>query len=382
MATRDRAASTSTEPPPPRRGRVALLLCASLVVAAADCAPSPAADSGRPAPIPIRTAPVHIEPAFTVRDAFPGRVVARREAELGFELPGRLEAVLVDDGDEVSAGAELARVDRSRLLARRAELRARVDEIRAELALARATRARQEALRRGDHVSVQRYEEVVRKEEALEARLLAGRASLRALEVDLHRAVLRAPFAGSVAARLADEGQVIQPGQPVLRLLETTTLEVRVGLPPEVAAELAPGSLHEVSIGGAVARARLVAALPEVDPRTRTAEVVLELPAPPPAARHGALARLLLERRIEGRGAWVPLDALSEGRRGLWTVLAVTGSDGDEPLPVIERRDVRVLHFEGDRAFVRGALSDGEIVVATGVSRLVPGQPVRPLNGP
>lgn len=380
-ATRDHAAPRPAEPPASRRGRAAALLWAALLPASLACQPSEAVPPGPGEPLPVRTAPVHIEPAFTVREALPGRVVVRREAELGFELAGRLEAVAVDDGDEVAAGAELARLDRSRLLTRRAELRARLDEIRAELALARATRVRQEALRRGDHVSVQRYEEALRREEALAARLLAGEASLRALDLDLDKAVLRAPFPGTVAARLADEGQVLAPGQPVLRLLETGALEVRVGLPPELAAELSPGSVHEVAIGGVSARARLVATVPEVDPRTRTAEVVLELADPPPAAEHGALARLLLERRIEGRGAWVPLDALTEGRRGLWTVFAVVPAAGAASLPLVERRDVRVLHFEGDRAFVQGALADGELVVATGVRRLVPGQAVRPQDG-
>jgi len=380
-ASHDRRAPGWSRAEQARRAGGPALLCAAALAAIAACRPAPGGDAGRPDPIPVRTETVRIEPSFAIREAFPGRVLARREAELGFELPGRLEAVSVDTGAGVEAGAELARLDRVRLEARRAELAARLDEIRAELALARATLARQAALRRGDHVSVQRYEEALRREQVLAARLEAATASLRALEVDLDKTVLRAPFAGTVTARLADEGQVLAAGRPVLRMVEAGAMEVRVGVPPEVALELSPGSLHEVAIGGAVARARLRAIVPTVDPRTRTAELVLDLPDPPAMAGHGALARLLLERRIEGRGAWVPLDALSEGRRGLWTVFVVHREEGSTEAAVAERRDVQVLHFDGDRAFVRGALADGELIVATGVRRLVPGQPVRLLDG-
>jgi pyruvate/2-oxoglutarate dehydrogenase complex dihydrolipoamide acyltransferase (E2) component len=52
----------------------------------------------------------------------------------------------------------------------------------------------------------------------------------------LEKSVLKAPFAGTVAARLMDEGTVIMAGQTVLRLVEDTHLEARVGVPPHVAA--------------------------------------------------------------------------------------------------------------------------------------------------
>jgi multidrug resistance efflux pump len=59
---------------------------------------------------------------YEVQRTFVGRVEAARASELGFELGGLIEAILVDEGEEVSAGQEIARLDTERLLARREEL--------------------------------------------------------------------------------------------------------------------------------------------------------------------------------------------------------------------------------------------------------------------
>lgn len=64
---------------------------------------------------------------------FVGWVEARQRSELGFERGGRLTELLVREGDPVAAGATLARLDTSLLLAARAERLA--EQAKAELAL-------------------------------------------------------------------------------------------------------------------------------------------------------------------------------------------------------------------------------------------------------
>ena len=70
----------------------------------------------------------------------------------------------------------------------------------------------------------------------------------------------------------------------------------------------------------------------------------------------GSLARVRHERMIAGRGAWLPLGALAEGRRGLWSVYVVrdTASEGEaagsasSARSVVERRQVDVVHSDGE----------------------------------
>jgi multidrug efflux pump subunit AcrA (membrane-fusion protein) len=78
-------------------------------------------------------------------------------------------------------------------------------------------------------------------------------------------------------------------------------------------------------------------------------------------------------------GFWLPVEALTRGDRGLWSVLAVnTGEEAGSA--VVERRDVELLHSDGDRVYVRGTLSADETVVARGTHRLVHGQRVEVTN--
>ena len=74
------------------------------------------------------------------------------------------------------------------------------------------------------------------------------------------------------------------------------------------------------------------------------------------------------------RGAWLPIAALSESQRGLWSAFVVEPAEGGAQ--VVRRAELEVLHVETDRAFVRGTLEPGAAVVVSGAHRLTPGQAV------
>jgi hypothetical protein len=71
-------------------------------------------------------------------------------------------------------------------------------------------------------------------------------------------------------------------------------------------------------------------------------------------------------------GSWLPVNALSNGLRGLWRVFVL--SDGQTPK--LEARVVEVVYTDGNNAFVRGALKEGDIFVNEGTHKLAPGQMV------
>ena len=75
---------------------------------------------------------------------------------------------------------------------------------------------------------------------------------------------------------------------------------------------------------------------------------------------------------VEADGIWLPIDSLSRGSRGLWTVfVAVAVADQSA---MVERRDVEIVHTDGDRAMVRGTVFGGDRVIIAGTHRVVPGQ--------
>ncbi len=362
----------------------------AVLVAVAD----PAAAQTDATPLPVELIEVAWTDGYEVAERYAGRVVTRRSSTLGFDRGGLLASVAVDEGATVAEGDLLAELDVRRLLSRRSELRAsldasraRVKEIAARLELAGRTLVRRADLLQRRNVSEELYDQAVFEEKALaaareaaEAGVAEVEARLAALEVELDLSRLTAPFSGSIVARFADEGAALAAGHAVLELIEDQALEVHVGVPVRAARQLAPGSRHRVRIGETGYDAVLRTLIDRIDPQTRTVTAILELADLPDAdasrPRAGELVHLRMTHRVALAGAWLPITALAESRRGLWAAYGVAATERDG-VHRITRIELELLHSESERAFVRGTFSDGDRIVANGLHRVVPGQLVR-----
>jgi RND family efflux transporter MFP subunit len=325
----------------------------------------------------VRTAPVQLTTKYRVRETFAGRVESRRSSNLGFDRAGRVVDLGVDEGDRVEQGDLLASLETRDLRAELREFQARRRATAARLELARRTTARRETLADRESISQQAFDEAHFDQEALRAELEASNAGIARVEVMLELSELRAPFPGIVVMRSVDEGTVATPGQAILRIIEVGPLELRVGLPLATADALDPDASYVVEVEGAERTARLHARLPEVDPQTRTLTAIFHIDAVEGGAiADGTLGRLVLETARPGKGYWLPMTALTEGRRGLWSAYAIAAAE-NPGLFRVERRELQVVHVEADRAYVTGTLKDGDRIVTTGVHRIVQGQLVR-----
>lgn len=355
----------------------------------AGCGDSSTSAARPPDPLPVDARPVALESGYEVAELHAGRVVSRRTSDLGFDRAGRLARVEVDEGDIVEAGQLLAGLDTTELAAERRRVEAQIAEFEAQLALARLTTQRHRELRASGHASREQLDQAVSSEQALLARVGAARAAREAVDASLAMAEIRAPYAGTIVARLADEGSVVAPGTPILRLIESGALEAHIGLPPEFAASLRPGDPYTLDVEGHAFPSVLRTVVQSVERDTRTVTAIFRLDA---SARvpDGTLARVRVTRRHDQPGFWLPLAALAESHRGLWSAFAlvpVLDPDGEGAgrhdagnVLRAERRPVEVIHVEPERAFVRGTLRDGDTVVWSGAHRLVPGQLVRRLD--
>ena len=376
---------------------LALALPAALVATvrgAADPAEPTAAPSG-PAGLGVLTLRVEPAPGFGRRRVYTGRVEPFRHADLGFERAGLLRQVLVREGDPVRAGEVLARLDSALLEAKRAELDAALRTAEADLALAQATLKRYQGSVDQGAVTRQALDEAREGARSAAAGLELARARIASVDLDITKSALRAPFDGTVTRRGADEGRVLGAGEPVLRVQEAAAPEIRVGVAGPLADTLHPGAEYRLTWRGRALPARLRAILPELDGAARTVDALF-VPLDPEALaatglRPGELVELELSQWVEEPGAWLPLTALTEGSRGLWSAYAVERAMEDAAAVRAREigqaagggrlavRPLEVLYQEGDRVFVRGPLAAGETLVATGLHRVVPGQLVRVL---
>ncbi len=330
---------------------------------------SPAPEPMPPLEVPVVTWVRQDSYAETV--SYLGRVEARRSTELSFEEQGRLAAIHVEEGDLVKAGDTIARLDAALLVAQRDAAVASRQQAEAELELARITELREKRLLDQGHISASRYDDARFAARSLEARVKALTAEIDALEIRIARTSVVAPFDAVVTARRADEGGVMSPGVPVVTLREAGAPQARVSVAPDIAGRFVPGETYPVKTGGAMVEARLRAAIPDLDPATRSVDLIFDLPAGL-AAIDGATVELDAALETPGAGGWLPVAALREGAKGLWTVLVA-----EEGRVVTE--SVQIVALSGDRAYVAGTLADGAQVIAAGVNRVSPGQPVKPV---
>lgn len=347
----------------------------AVVVLVSAWALEPAASAQEPSAnaLPVEVTTVRIEPSSKSVAWYAGTVRSGRASRLGFERGGLVQAVLVEEGDRLSASQPIARLDVKKLRVARRRLQAALARARAQRGLSRLTAERLGGLAEASFMSEQKADEARFGRDAADATVDELEASLAQIDTDLGKSVLRAPFAGVVIHRLVDEGSVVGAGTPVVEVQASEAKEAFVGVPVSALPVLKSAKEHQVRIGSTTVTGRVLGLVDDVDPRTRTVGVVIGLPEAidPP---EGQVARLGLEKTVAGRGAWLPLTALTGGLRGLWTVYAVREAEGGY---VVQREAVEVLNLDANRAFVTGTLEDGDRVLASGLHRVVPGQIVR-----
>jgi RND family efflux transporter MFP subunit len=322
--------------------------------------------------LPVTVATFERADTYLREQRFLGTVKAATRSDVGFEIPGVINGIEVREGQTVAAGEVLARLDRRSLEARRAAAAATVDQLRAERELARARVERQAPLAGSGAISAQSFDDTRLGEQAIAARLAAARAELSRIDVDLDKSVLRAPYAARIGRQHLDQGSVTRAGSPVFTLIATGEREARIGVAVEQAGDLEVGQSYRLALRGHDVQARLRALRPDVNPVTLTTAAMFILP-PDTLAYDGEPVAISLPRRVEQAGGWLPLSALLEGERGVWTVLALRERDEGK---LALREVVEVLHVSGDRAFVRGTLNDGDRVIRDGVHRVAPGTQV------
>ena len=389
-----------------------------------------AASEGRA--LSVETIEVQPVDSYQVSRTYTGEIAAVRTSNLGFSRGGEIESVLVREGDRITQGQPLARLDirnletqRQQLVAEKARAQAqltelqtgaRIEDINAaqaavqdleqQLKLQEKQRARREFLYNQGAISQEEVDEYYYGEGALQARLNQSRSNLAELEngtrpeqiaaqqatvqqltaqiadidVNIDKSTLKAPFTGIVAQRDLDEGTVANAGQSVIRLIERAAPEARVGVPSKAVEKLPIGSEQSLKLGSQTYKATVASVLPEVNLNTRTQVVVFKLdPAAITRINPGQTVRLELVENIKTEGYWLPTEALSKGIRGLWTCYVLTQPEGESGYRV-QQQSVEIIHQKGERALVRGTLGSSDNIVANGTHRLVPGQRVEITN--
>jgi len=403
-----------------------------LLAVSAGCRPQ------APAPVspvrPVKSMVVSAGGDTAVR-TFPGKVEASKQVELTFQVSGLLVSLPVREGQKVARNELIAQLRQEDFEARLAALRGQLDRAHADLQAARAgvrpeERQRLEAQVRSSEASLvnaraefgratqllrsrtisrvefDRAETTYRvAQENLEAArqtleqsavgrdedILAREAEVRGLEgrvveanLQLADSTLRAPYDGVIARRFVEQGQNVQPKQPVVKFQDVDEIEIAVDVPETVmAADLGCADILQlVAEFSAAPGRRFPVRIKEVaqraDPVTRTFTIRVAMRVPEGInllpGMSATVAMTYRRANILGGRILVPVGAIfqdSPGRQIVW----VFGAD-----QTVARRQVKTGTASGDRVEIVDGLQPGDRIAVAGVTFLRDGMKVRDLG--
>ncbi len=266
---------------------------------------------------------------------------------LSFRIPGVITSLNVDDGQPVRAGQVLATVDPTGVAA--AEARASVDIERARRDLARD----QTLFERG-YVSRQRLDD---RQSAVKAAQAAGAAAA----FDRRWSRLISPVSGVVLKRTAQTGEVVQPGQAVVRIAdESSPLTLRAPLADRDIARIRIGQLANVRVDGlpTVVPGRVTRVGERAGVQTGAVDVEIEILGNP-GLRSGqvATAEITVNAPNATELSRIPAEAILEAKGRQAFVFVAENS-------VARRRSVTFGGFNGDDALVSGLTTDAYVITA------------------
>lgn len=360
---------------------VVAVLCVSMVLAATSTLQNRAAAIPLPhsaPPLPVQTQTVELVDSFTVPRKFVGQVEAAQTTKIAFELPGKVLGLPVDEATVVNKGDVLARLDTRILENRRATQLAVRKALEARVELSTLTMNRRATLNKKGFMANQLLDQARLGLAELQAMIAEADTAITGIDIEIEKSTIRAPFDGEIADRFIDVGTTVSMGQPVMTVLQRVAPQMRVGLSDEMADRLSIGDQVTARIGSQNYDAVLAQLRADVDPRTRTRTAIFELKLGDGSAAplYGQTGTVTLSQTIRQSGAWLPVSALQEGARGLWTILTVRPVDNTDH-GTVATEAVEILYADEKRAFVRGTFPASARFIPAGPHRITSGQTVR-----
>jgi multidrug efflux system membrane fusion protein len=337
-----------------------------------------AAEAPGPRPVVVE-APAYL--ASALGEHFPGAVHARVEADLSFRVPGKIAARKIETGARVERGTVLAVLDPQDARLNLDAAQATVAAAEANLWLAQEEERRHRDLREKGYVGQSAVDARINAAKLAAARLDQARSQLDLARNQSQYTELKAERAGVVIAVLAEAGNVVSAGQPVVRVAEDGEREVRIVIPEGRLDVLRKAEKIVVALWSQPDRhyeGRVREINPQADPRTRTHDARITIVDADEGVQLGGSATVATAALGDGQTFRLPATALGtsgQERPAVWRV-----ERDDAGRDVARPVNVEVLQFLHDAVVVTGPLSPEDRLISAGVHLLVPDMPVAPIE--
>jgi len=296
-----------------------------------------------------------------------GTLRAVRGAELSLEVPGVVETISFQSGDEVKAGQVL-------LILRKEDEEARLQSLEATAQLAQITYDRDLKQLKAQAIS----QAIVDNDEA---NLRNARAQVAVQKAILDKKTLRAPFDGKLGLRQVDLGQFLAAGAMIATLQSMNPIYVDFLLPQQAVAQIAVGDKVRARIDafpGQTFGGEITAINPKIETSSRNVQVRATLPNPDQKLMPGMFAAVELDTGAPQRLVTLPQTAVSYNPYGSLVYIVDDKGKGADGKPELTARQVFVTTgaTRGDQVAILKGVSEGDTVVTSGQIKLRNGVPV------
>jgi membrane fusion protein (multidrug efflux system) len=296
-----------------------------------------------------------------------GSLRAVRGAELSLEVPGVVETISFQSGDEVKAGQVL-------LILRKEDEEARLQSLEATASLAQITYDRDVKQLKAQAIS----QAIVDNDEA---NLRNARAQVAVQKAILDKKTLRAPFDGKIGLRQVDLGQFLAAGTMIATLQSLDPIFVDFLLPQQAVAQIAVGNKVRARIDafpGRTFEGEITAINPKIETGSRNVQVRATLPNVDQKLLPGMFATVELDTGAAQRLVTLPQTAVSYNPYGSLVYIVDEKGQGPDGKPQLSARQVFVTTgaTRGDQVAILKGVSDGDTVVTSGQIKLRNGVPI------
>lgn len=315
----------------------------------------------------VRTQQIRTGPSLS------GSLAPERSATIRAEMSGAVLSTYAEPGQRVRAGQALAQLDAGMLQDQQLSALSAINTAQSSYTFARRNLERNEALANAGAIAERDLEQARNAVIATQGTLSAMRAQLANIKKQLDMASVQSPFAGVVAQRQANAGDVVTPGAALFTVVDPASMQLEAAVPAEALAEVRVGMPVEFKVNGYPTRTftgRIVRVNPTADPATRQVKIVASIPN----AGNTLVGGLFAEGRVssETRNApLVPAGAVDE--RGLRPyVMRLRGGRIEKVEVGLGLRDAATESVE-----ITSGLVEGDTLLLGAARGISPGTPVR-----
>lgn len=296
-----------------------------------------------------------------------GTVVSRNNSQLAAEVSGRLVS-LAELGVEVKKGQVIAQIDDKTLKIQLRENNASVENAKSRLEFLESEVKRKTTLARRNLSAITDLDETISQRDVAKGDLAVAQAQAEQTQQSLEFSQLKAPFDGLVAQRLSNQGEYVNSGTAIIRLVETANLEASVFAPLTAYRFLKQSNSLEVESPLGKGMAVIKTLVPVADTRSHLMEVRLDMsqfdwPI-------GLDVKVAVASGEAKEVLAVPRDALVLRREGT-SVFRINDKNSAEQV------QVEVGMGVGELVAISGDVKPGDKIVIRGAERLQPGQAVQ-----